>query len=137
LAVKAARTLLNLPYYSASMQVSVDGTMVKYHSRRHRASASAEFQAQYMPTGPVFAAREGSLEHFLTERYCLYQLDHHGAPYRLEIHHPRWPLQPAEADLVRNSMATANAITLPAQATLLHYAKRLDMVAWLPDRLTR
>ena len=28
----------------------------------------------------------------LVERYCLYHLDRRGEPYRLDIHHPPWPL---------------------------------------------
>lgn len=135
LAVHAARTLLNLPYYSASMEVTPQAGGIDYDSRRDSAGRSAEFRASYGPTGPPFVAPPGSLEHFLTERYCLYHLDHHSRPYRLEIHHPPWSLQPARADVVRNTMADVNGITLPDERPLLHFAKRQDMVAWGPARL--
>jgi uncharacterized protein len=132
LAVQAARTLLNMPYYAASMTVSPHASGVAYRSERD----AATFRGTYGPTGPAFASHDGSLEYFLTERYCLYNLDRRGRPYRLEIHHPRWPLQPAHADIARNTMAAANGFMLPADAPLLHFAKRLDVVAWLPDRLS-
>ena len=135
LAVQAARTLLNLPYYSASMTVTPHAGIIEYESCREGASALAEFRATYGPTGSPFIAAEGSLDYFLTERYCLYHVNQSGAPYRLEIHHPPWSLQPAHADVARNSMAEANGIALPDRAPLLHYAKRQDMVAWAPTGL--
>jgi uncharacterized protein YqjF (DUF2071 family) len=134
LAVRAARMLLNLPYYSASMTVRSDAASICYESHR-RAGRPAEFIGTYEPAGEVFRAREGSLEHFLTERYCLYHLDRGGNAYRLEIHHPPWRLQSARAALVRNSMAEVNGVTLPDHPPLVHFAKRQDMVAWPPARL--
>lgn len=82
-------------------------------------------------------AAPGSLEYFLTERYCLYHSDHRGRPYRLEIHHPPWRLQNAHAQLVTNRMAAVNGITLPAAEPLLHFSKRQDIVAWGPEPLLR
>jgi uncharacterized protein len=134
LAAQSARTLLNLPYHAATMTVAPTPTGVNYRSRRD-SNPSAEFIATYGPAGEVFFAAEASLEYFLTERYCLYHLDHQGAPYRLEIHHPPWPLQAAQAQLFRNTMADVNGLTLPAQPPLLHFARRQDMVAWLPTAL--
>jgi uncharacterized protein len=134
LAVHAARALLNLPYHSATMTVSQTMTGVEYRSSR-KSEPSAKFSGTYGPTGPAFVASRASLEYFLTERYCLYHLHHHGAPYRLEIHHPPWPLQPAQAQFRRSTMAEVNGLTLANQPPLLHFAKRQDMVAWLPKAL--
>jgi hypothetical protein len=83
----------------------------------------------YAPAGPPLVAIDGSLEHFLTERYRLYHVNRRGAPYRLEIHHTPWPLQPADADVVRNNMAAASGIALPARTPLPHCVIRQDMVA--------
>jgi uncharacterized protein len=132
--VWAARALFNLPYHRASMRVMANtGEGVDYRSRRGADEAALE--AVYRPEGSVFLATEGTLEYFLTERYCLYNRDHRGAPYRLEIHHPPWPLQPAYCRFTRNTMADVNGIPLPATRPLLHFARRQDMVAWLPARL--
>ena len=136
LAVQAARALLNLPYFPASMSVAATDANVSYKSRRPSAHENAQFDATYRPTGPSAPAVDGSLEYFLVERYCLYHTDRRGRPYRLEIHHPPWALQPAEAEVRRNTMAAVNGIPLPSLAPLLHFAKRQDMVAWLPTRLT-
>jgi hypothetical protein len=78
----------------------------------------------------VQRAAPGSLEHFLTERYCLYTVDASFHARRLEIHHPPWPLQAAQAGIAVNTMADAAGIRLPSTAPLLHFAKRQDMVAW-------
>jgi uncharacterized protein YqjF (DUF2071 family) len=133
LAVRAARTLLNLPYYSAAMSVTPTADAFAYQSRR--TDGGAEFAGTYGPTGEASSPSEGSLEYFLTERYCLYNLDHRGRPYRLDIHHPRWSLQPAQAELTRNTMAEASSFTLSDRPLLLHFAARQDMVAWAPARI--
>ena len=77
----------------------------------------------YGPTAAPSVAAAGSLEYFLTERYCLYNLDHLGRPYRLEIHHPPWLLQPAQAQFQRNTMAEVNGLSLPDALPLLHFAR--------------
>ena len=134
-AVQAARALFNLPYYSAVMTVRLQNDRVEYDSRRERGSPAAVFSATYGPIGPSFPPVSGSLEHFLTERYCLYHLHHRGTPYRLEIHHPPWPLQTAEAEFSRNTMAGAAGLSLPDTRPLLHFSRRQDMVAWPPSTL--
>jgi uncharacterized protein YqjF (DUF2071 family) len=133
-AVRAARTLLNLPYYAATMTVTPKAGAIEYDSQRNGGS-EARLSAAYQPSGLPFQALRGTLEYFLTERYCLYNLDHRGAPYRLEIHHPPWTLQPAEAAFTRNTMAESAGVSLPHINPLLHFSRRQDMVAWLPTRL--
>lgn len=75
------------------------------------------------------------LEHWLTERYCLYTTVD-GAVYRGEIHHAPWPLQGASAEIEVNTMAAAAGITLPDTKPLLHFAKRLDVLIWPLRRVT-
>lgn len=131
LAVTVARTLFNLPYYSALMDVAPEGEWIKYSSRRMAGEcANADFKARYRPVAPVHAAEPGSLEYFLTERYCLYTVDETFHLRRLEIHHLPWRLQPAEATIEANTMAAAAGIRLPSMAPLLHFSKRQDIVAW-------
>ena len=135
LAVQAARSLLNLPYYSAAMSVTPAAGGIEYDTRREGASAPARLRVSYGPIGPPVEASRGSLEYFLTERYCLYNRDHRNRPYRLDIHHPPWPLQPAHADLTCNTMADAIGVSLPDVQPLCHFARRQDMVAWMPTTL--
>jgi uncharacterized protein len=129
LAVVGARMVFHLPYYRAAMAVHTDGRRVTYRSAR-RSAVNAQFLSLYSPVGVVSPAAPGTLEFFLTERYCLYTTTRSGEPRRLPIHHKPWPLQIADAQIAVNTMATAAGITLPAVAPLLHFAKRLDVLAW-------
>jgi uncharacterized protein YqjF (DUF2071 family) len=136
MAVAAARSLLHLPYFASDMQVRCDGQHVAYASRRTGSdAASAEFVANYQPVGPPFQPVPGTLEYFLTERYCLYNVDSRFRAYRLDIHHVPWTLQRAEATIERNTMAEAAGIRLPSMAPLLHFSTRQDMLAWAPETL--
>jgi uncharacterized protein YqjF (DUF2071 family) len=131
LAVGAARTMFHLPYFSADMAIEEREGWFQFRSRRIASgAAAAELVCRYRPTGPVEPAAQGSLEYFLTERYCLYTFDASQHLYRLEIHHPPWPLQAAEADFQVNTMAEACGITLAAINPLLHFSRRQDVVAW-------
>jgi uncharacterized protein YqjF (DUF2071 family) len=132
LAVETARRLLNLPYFLAAMSVDGSRDAVVYHSARTQ--SPAEFKATYGPTDPPFTAAEGSLEYFLAERYCLYHQTRRG-PYRLEIHHPPWSLQVAQAAIATNTMAAVNGIAISGPPALLHFVRRQDVIAWAPTYL--
>lgn len=129
IAVLLARRFYRLPYFHAQMSLTYDNDWVQYHSyRAHR--GPAEFIGRYRPTGEVFQATRGSLEYFLTERYCLYTIGQEGQVLRGEIHHAPWPLQPASAEIERNTMAASHGITLPETMPLLHFARYQDVVVW-------
>lgn len=135
LAVRGARLAYGLPYFDARMSIEVDAGRTRYRSvRTHRDAPPAEFAARYRPTGPVSQSAPGSLDEFLTERYCLYTVDRRGQPWRGEIHHRRWPLQPAECVIETCDMTRLLGVTLPPAPPLLHYAHELRVVAWPPVR---
>jgi uncharacterized protein len=130
MAVAIARGWFKLPYYNANMRLRTDEQGIHYRSQRtHRGAPAAEFRGSYRPTGAVYHAQPGTLQHWLTERYSLYTVSS-GRAYIGEIHHQPWPLQPAEAEIQVNSVATASRLELPNTAPLLHFARRLDVVIW-------
>jgi uncharacterized protein YqjF (DUF2071 family) len=136
MAVAAARSMLHLPYFTARMQVQRDGPLVRYASHRTaRGAPPADFVATYQPAGAPFEPAPGTLDYFLTERYCLYNVDAQFRAYRLEIHHVPWTLQRAEAVIEVNTMTEAAGIRLPTTAALLHFSTRQDMVGWAPETL--
>ena len=130
LAVAAARAMFHLPYFSADMTIEERDGWYQYRSRRTGSGPGAELVCRYRSNAPVAPPEYGSLEHFLTERYCLYTFDKAWHLYRLQIHHPPWPLQAAEAEIRVNTMADACGVPLPAMNPTLHFAKRQDVVAW-------
>jgi uncharacterized protein YqjF (DUF2071 family) len=126
-AVWAARTTYRLPYFFAEMEVrDRDGL---FHYRSARESAPAELKAQYRAAKPVQLRTRGHLDHWLTERYCLYTVAK-STIYRAEIHHEQWPLQDAEAEIETNTMASAANIKLPQVPPLLHFSKKLQVLIW-------
>lgn len=140
IAVRAARAWFHLPYFDARMESRRIGEEVAYSSRRtHRGAPPAEFAARYQPTGQIRRSAPNSLEYFLTERYCLYAVASGEAQnqrlWRGEIHHSPWPLQPAEAGITCQAMTAPLGLRLTNQPPLLHFACRLDVLAWSPQAL--
>lgn len=126
LAVWAARRFFHLPYYRARMTVTAEADGFRYSSAR----PGAAFAGSYAPTSEPYQASRGSLEHWLTERYCLYAAAPDGSLWRNEIHHRPWPLQPARARIERNSMFAFHGLDVNGPPALLHFAKRLDVIVW-------
>jgi uncharacterized protein len=132
-AIWAARTFYHLPYFRARMSLTVGQQEVVYSSQR-LVGGPAELHATYGATSQVYRARPDTLEHFLTERYCLYSL-HQNRIYRAEIHHVPWPLQNARATFAVNTMAAAAGIKLPETEPLLHFAQHLEVLIWRLRRI--
>jgi uncharacterized protein len=122
-AVTMARRIYRVPYFHADQRFDRS----TFTSRRAR--PPAEFGASYRPMGEPRRAEPGTIEHFLTERYCLYTLDDQQRVLRGEIHHPPWPLQAAEAEVEVNTMAAQLGIELEG-TPMLHFAERQDVVFW-------
>ncbi|WP_232463391.1 YqjF family protein [Tumebacillus avium] len=132
LAVATARRFFHLPYFNAEMSVQVDEqSRVNYASRRtHRDAPPAVFQADYRPVSAVWHSQPGTLDHWLTERYCLYTT-YQNTVYCGEIHHLPWPLQHAEAEIRANTM-----FEVPDGAPLLQFAQKLVTLIWPLHKLT-
>jgi uncharacterized protein YqjF (DUF2071 family) len=135
LAVWAARRFLHLPYFLADMLVSVGSTRVVYRSLRMHSDTRVALRARYEPVSPVFEARPGTLEHFLTARYCLYTQYPDGALRRLEIQHLPWPLQRASLEIEENTVASAQGIPIDGPPPLVHFSRRIDVITWTPERI--
>jgi uncharacterized protein YqjF (DUF2071 family) len=123
LAVEAARRLYRLPYFRADISVRRRGDEILYDCSRGDGKA---FSAAYRPNGAAFAPEPGSLEHFLTERYCLYA-EHEGQVWRADIHHRPWSLQPAAA---RIDLDTMPPLKVSNDDPLVHFSTRQDVVIW-------
>lgn len=131
LAVRVARALFGLPYFDARIACESDGEGVSYHSARtHRKAPPAEFKASYTPNGAVYRSEPDTIDYWLTERYCLFASNRRGRIGYGNIHHEPWSLQSAEAEITMNNMIQPLGISLPEAKPLLHFARRLDVVAW-------
>jgi uncharacterized protein YqjF (DUF2071 family) len=122
-AVEGARRLYKLPYFRARMSGPP-----AFSSVRVERSGEHAFEATYHAVGHSWQAAPGTLEHFLTERYCLYAVDEAGKLRRAEIHHPPWPLQDATADVSRNSLPP-DGLEVAGEPHLL-FSARQDVLIW-------
>src|SRR5262249_6099446 len=109
------------------------GKEFEYSSSRLQMPRPADFHASYRPVSEPRIREQSSIEHFLTERYCLYTV-HQGSVLRAYIHHAPWQLQDAEAEFDINTVAQASGIELPATKPLLHYSRVIDVLVWWPKK---
>jgi uncharacterized protein YqjF (DUF2071 family) len=131
LAVAGARLGYGLPYFHARMSMEVDGApaapTVVYRSNRTGRGPAAALSCRYGPVGLPAPAATGTLELFLVERYLLYSGGRDGRPLRsARVHHAPYPLQPAAASDVRETLTSAAG--LPATAgppALAHYVREV------------
>ncbi len=129
LAVAGARTLFHLPYFPAAMRRQTSNAGVEYSSKRLLTRKSVRFEASYKALGETLPHRKGSIEEFLTERYCLFTQSR-GRLLVGDIHHTAWPLERAEAEIRVNEIPAAHGLTLPPQAPLLHFSRELRVAIW-------
>jgi uncharacterized protein YqjF (DUF2071 family) len=134
MAVIVARSLFHLPYYWAQMSLEPRGEReFSYYCRRLLSGKPMRFAARYRGLGPtrkLAQSRPGTIEYFLTERYCLFTRDALGRLLRADIHHVPWPLEEAEAEISQNDLAEHIGLKLPDTAPLLHYSRHLAVYVW-------
>jgi uncharacterized protein YqjF (DUF2071 family) len=133
LAVIGARTIFHLPYFLSDMKrVTYPGGSIQYSSTRMLTRQKPSFRANYRGLGRkagAAASLPGSLEYFLTERYCLFTTS--GSRLLVgHIHHLPWPLEPAEAEIEVNDLPQAHGLTLPNQPPILHFSRELEVFIW-------
>jgi uncharacterized protein YqjF (DUF2071 family) len=118
---EAVKRLYKLPAERGRVAIRREGKELHGVSLAHGDSFDARYRGRGKPAEP----ERGTLEHFLTERYCLYTADG-GRLYRAEVHHRPWQLQRAEAAIESTSVAP---VPLAGDPHLL-YCARQDSVAW-------
>jgi uncharacterized protein YqjF (DUF2071 family) len=129
-AVRAARHSYRLPYFRSRISMREEEKETSFNAMRVSGDGpEASFRARYGPEGQRLPQRPGSLERWLTERYCLYAFDESERLHRGEIHHPPWPLHGAWAEIDASTMARPYGIDLEEEP-LLHFSARHDVALW-------
>jgi uncharacterized protein YqjF (DUF2071 family) len=129
-AVQAARRTYRLPYFHARIAFDRAAGWTDVECTR-LGERGKVFSGRYRPAGEAFEPEPGSLEHFLTERYCLYTTGPDGSLRRAEIHHGPWRLRPAEAEAELTTIAPFELQGAP----LCHLAERQDVLIWPLERV--
>ena len=131
IAVRVARQFFHLPYMDAKIEFESKDGVINYSSTRiHNNEPAAELELSYRPIGDSFFAEPGTLEYWLTARYCLYTQDRSGNLLRGEIDHDPWPLYDAEAKIVTNTMLDSFAIEILGDPHLL-FSDDIFVKAWI------
>ncbi len=154
LAVWGARTFYHLPYFNAEMRLEQSGKHVDYSSVRRedmtyakffdadRSGFAADFESGRfgnLPPArfdggwnigePLLEAEPGSVEFFLTERYCLYAY-HSDRIYRSRIYHEPWPLRTATIEKYESTMIESLGLATPEGPPVLHYTESIAVDIW-------
>jgi uncharacterized protein len=129
LAVIGAHLFYRLPYFHSKMQV--DTVNSEIHYRCNRRTSSASFLASYKPVSTASPAVQGTLEHWLVERYCLYAVAGEHV-LRGEIHHLPWELQDVTANIYQNTITSTAGVLLTGSPALMQYAERQEVLIWPP-----
>ncbi len=127
-AVLAARAFYFLPYYHARIKMEESAGTIEYSSVRTE-DPPADFHARWAIGETLPCSLPGSVEFFVTERYCLYSA-RDGKLYRARIHHQPWPLRKATLLSIDSTMIQSQGLPGPKAEPLLHYCEELSVDIW-------
>jgi len=123
--------IASLPYFRASMSIEDKNNHFNFESyRKGSAKTPADFKVDYNPHSEPFLAPEGTLNHWLVERYCLYQTTKTNKIVTIDIHHLPWKLQNANAEISTNSLIEAMGIQISPQQPIAQFAKYQKVLVW-------
>lgn len=131
LAVAGARATFGLPYLHARMACERrDGRVCYTSERRDRRAPPARFAASWRSAGAFAAGAAGSLQQFLSERYCLFVADCSGRIRRGDIAHAPWQLAPADVRLEACDMTRLIGVDLRGEPASALCARPVRVAAW-------
>ncbi|MGM7723666.1 YqjF family protein [Metabacillus sp. Hm71] len=129
--LKIAKNWYHLPYHSAEISFRKEGQTFHCHSiRKGNESAPISFMGKYVPVSEVYCPKEGTLDHWLTERYCMYSSKKGVNIFCGDIHHRPWPLQKAEVEVVKNTLFTPYQFDLSEVTPIAHFSTGVDSLIW-------
>ena len=123
LAALGVRRIYHVPAFHARMTLESVGDWQEAECVRV-GEPGRVFSARYRATAETLKAEPGSLEAFLTERYRIFAVDS-----AAEMHHDRWLLSPAQAEV---ELASVAPFAL-GEPRCCHFAFRQDALIWPPE----
>ena len=125
-AVWAANNVFSLPYHRAQIQLGEASGRIDFESKRAGSGVGCSVS---------YGAAPGSVERWLTERYCVYAMSRRGRLIRTQVHHEPWPLQQGEADFRRLDLGAPFGLDLRRPPELVHYSRGVPVVLWPGERV--
>ncbi|MBS2015707.1 MAG: DUF2071 domain-containing protein [Deltaproteobacteria bacterium] len=134
LAVRVARLVWNLPYFHASMESAREGDRITYASTRKSDDAPG-VKATWEVGEMLGPSREGTLEHFLLERYMLFSATRAGGLRKGQVHHVPYPAQRAKlVGGIEQGLVGAAGLPLDPRTPpeTVHYSEGVDVEVFGP-----
>ncbi len=131
LTVEVGRRRFCVPYRAATQELQARDGGTWFRSEREE----LEWEGLVRPVGDQLVVEPGSVEHFLTERYCFYSARPDGTLLRADVLHPPWPVQLAEAELRVNRLLDGFGVADPLRPDLCHASRGVQVVGWTPESL--
>lgn len=129
LAVWGARTFWNLPYRNARIDLREDGDRIEYDVDRTEGSCPTG-RYRWSVGDRLPGSAPGSLEWFLTERYCMYAQTRRGELRRGRIWHDPWPLRRAQVESLEDELVTAAGVDVAGVPDAVHGSDPITVEAW-------
>ena len=128
-----ARHMFHLPIHTANMNLMEVGSALSFGSERHHSDVM--FEAGYEPTGTAAPAKDGSIQHFLCERYSYFDVQHN-VVVEGSIRHAPWEIQKVNLTADASNLFTAAGIDKAlGEPAVAFYAEQTDSVSRLPRKI--
>ncbi|WP_209121370.1 YqjF family protein [Alkalihalobacillus sp. BA299] len=129
LASKLAKVWYALPYYYHPISMVIDNMTFALFVKN--TNGFGNYKGIYTVEDYHFHPNEGDLEHWLTERYCLFNTNKNMTKiYCVNIHHLPWLLQPVTLKEWENNLIHAQDFDFSAHPPLVHFSKRVEALIW-------
>lgn len=116
-----------LPYFWADLKKERNNESLTIKAARK--SSHRKYKCSLSTCGQTYTAEKGSLDEWLTERYCLF--NRIGGRYlRTDIHHKKWRLMQAEGRAAENSFLQPELEGAAAETPIFHYSKSQTAFIW-------
>jgi len=136
LAVKLARRFFHLNYRHARMSHRRESGWIEYQSQRtDRLDPGAALHVRFKSSDTMQTPARGTLESFLTDRWCLFSASKDGRVFQGDIHHAPWQLGNTQVSIETDTMTEFLNLSRPPGQPHAMYAAGVDVRAWLPRRV--
>jgi uncharacterized protein len=116
-----------LPYFWADLKKERKNESLTIQAARK--SSHREYKCRLSISGQTFSAEKGTLDEWLTERYCLF--NRKGGRYlRTDIHHKKWKLLQAEGRTAETAFIPPELKGTAAETPIFHYSKSQTAYIW-------
>jgi uncharacterized protein YqjF (DUF2071 family) len=126
--VALARFAFHAPYNYARVSMRRNGEIV---FRSARPGGDAAFEVRYRGDGPATVPAQGTLEHFLGERYAMVGASERGTVYRGDIEHEPWSITGARWTADALDVVETAGVRV-AGDPVAFYAAGTDVKLWAP-----